>query len=384
MNSIYQLLNPDNTLSVNRLLAHSIGLVETIAYGALVAKWYYYSEHEMLDEDGWFYSTVPDLEESTALSEFQQKRCINNLSKLGLLKSKNKGMPARRSFKIVDDVDLLEKLLHEGEERISRIKPAAAESYIRKRRGSDACSEETAEQYPECDDSLLPRNFGASSEESPEPAPECDNIQLPTNFGACSEESEEQAPDNPAPLLLRNYGASSEETADLAPDKPGSLLRRNSGTCSEVLTSPNFIKSKVNNLKIINPINQYDENDMISRLKEERSAYSQLVRDNTDFDCLIEQNPDKTAEINELMGIMVDTICSTRPTIRVNGYDVPHEVVKSTFLKLDSSHIEYVLEAMRNNTSDVRNIRSYLITALYNAPSTINSYWGARVNHDMG
>ena len=60
MNSIYQLLNPDNTLSVNRLLAHSIGLVETIAYGALVAKWYYYSEHEMLDEDGWFYSTVPD------------------------------------------------------------------------------------------------------------------------------------------------------------------------------------------------------------------------------------------------------------------------------------------------------------------------------------
>ena len=79
---------------------------------------------------------------------------------------------------------------------------------------------------------------------------------------------------------------------------------------------------------------------------------------------------------------MVDAICSTRPAIRLNGEDVPRDVVKSTFLK-NSSHIEYVLEAMGNNTSDVRNIRSNLITALYNSRLTLNRYWQSRVNHDM-
>ena len=102
-----------------------------------------------------------------------------------------------------------------------------------------------------------------------------------------------------------------------------------------------------------------------------------------DYEFLIEQNPGKADTINELISIMVDAICSTRPTIRVNGEDVPHDVVKSTFLKLNGSHIEYVLEAMDNNTSDVRNIRSYLITALYNSRLTLNSYWKSRVNHDM-
>ncbi len=73
MNPFYLVLNPDNTISFNRPLAHAIGLSETIIYGALVAKWYYYSEREMLDDDGWFYSTVPDLQESTSLSEKQQR-----------------------------------------------------------------------------------------------------------------------------------------------------------------------------------------------------------------------------------------------------------------------------------------------------------------------
>ena len=80
---------------------------------------------------------------------------------------------------------------------------------------------------------------------------------------------------------------------------------------------------------------------------------------------------------------MVDVICSTSKTIRVNGQKVPHEVVKSRFLKLNSGHIDYVLTAMEKNTSEIRSIRSYLITALYNAPTTMDSYYKAWVNHDM-
>ena len=139
----------------------------------------------------------------------------------------------------------------------------------------------------------------------------------------------------------------------------------------------NPAQSNKDNPDIINPINQSggtDEMEYITKIKEECSAYAQIVWDNTDYELLIEQNPGKADTINELISIMVDAICSTRPTIRVNGEDIPHDVVKSTFLKLNSSHIEYVLEAMDNNTSDVRNIRSYLITALYNSRLTLNSY----------
>ena len=76
MNAIFQMLNPSNTLTVNRLLAHAIGLSEAVVYAALISKCSYYERNGMLDDSGWFYSTVPDLEASTALSEYQQKRCV--------------------------------------------------------------------------------------------------------------------------------------------------------------------------------------------------------------------------------------------------------------------------------------------------------------------
>ena len=119
------------------------------------------------------------------------------------------------------------------------------------------------------------------------------------------------------------------------------------------------------------------------QLKEERACYAQIVRDNTDYDILVEQFPEQADEINELISIMVDVICSQKKTIRANGEEKPHDVVKSRLLKLNSSHIEYVLAALKKNTSDVRNIRSYLITALYNAPVTMSSFYRAEVNHDM-
>ena len=79
----------------------------------------------------------------------------------------------------------------------------------------------------------------------------------------------------------------------------------------------------------------------------------------------------------------MDTVCSNREMIRVAGDDYPAEVVQSRFLKLNASHIEYVLDRMRENTTYVRNIKKYLLAALYNAPTTINSYYSSLVQHDM-
>ena len=87
--------------------------------------------------------------------------------------------------------------------------------------------------------------------------------------------------------------------------------------------------------------------------------------------------------LDELVELMLDTVCSRRETIRIAGDDYPAEVVKSRFLKLDSSHIEYLLDRMRENTTYVRNIKKYLLAALYNAPATIGNYYSSLVQHDM-
>ena len=79
----------------------------------------------------------------------------------------------------------------------------------------------------------------------------------------------------------------------------------------------------------------------------------------------------------------MDTVCSNREMIRIAGDDYPAEVMKSRFLKIDSSHIEYVLERMRENTTNVRNIKKYLLAALYNAPVTMDSYYTSLVSHDL-
>lgn len=131
MNAIYQLLNPDNTISLNRPLAHAVGLMETVVYSALIAKWQYYSDRDKLEQDGWFYSTIADLEESTSLSDKQQKRCITVLEKRGLIKCSQRGMPAKRSFYIIDDIVHLAGILAEGEEKMRSVKPSAAEKYKR-------------------------------------------------------------------------------------------------------------------------------------------------------------------------------------------------------------------------------------------------------------
>ncbi len=86
---------------------------------------------------------------------------------------------------------------------------------------------------------------------------------------------------------------------------------------------------------------------------------------------------------DELVELMVDTVCSKRQTIRIAGDDYPAEVVKSRFLKLTASHIEYILDRMRENTTYVRNIKKYLLAALYNAPVTMDSYYTSLVSHDL-
>ena len=87
--------------------------------------------------------------------------------------------------------------------------------------------------------------------------------------------------------------------------------------------------------------------------------------------------------LDEIVDLMLETVCTARKTIRIAGDDYPAELVKSKFMKLDSEHIRFVLNCMRENTTKVHNIKQYLRAVLFNAPSTIGNYYTALVAHDM-
>ena len=91
----------------------------------------------------------------------------------------------------------------------------------------------------------------------------------------------------------------------------------------------------------------------------------------------------KEALYEELFEVICEIVCVKRTTVKVAGEDYPYELVKSKFLKLDSGHLEYVMGCMKNTTTKIANIKSYMVTALYNAPSTINHYYQQEVQHDM-
>lgn len=114
-----------------------------------------------------------------------------------------------------------------------------------------------------------------------------------------------------------------------------------------------------------------------------REVYREIILENIEYTHLSQNSGYDRERLDELVELMVDTVCSARKTIRIAGDDFPAEAVKSRFMKLDSSHIEYVLSSMAENTTYVRNIKKYLLAALYNAPATISSYYTSLVNHDM-
>ena len=115
----------------------------------------------------------------------------------------------------------------------------------------------------------------------------------------------------------------------------------------------------------------------------EHRMYEDYFRDALEYEILLQQYPYEHDTLEGILDLLVDACCSRREYIRVGGDDRPRDVVKSRLMKLDSSHIQYVLACMKENVTDIRNIKQYLLTALYNAASTIGPYYQAKVNYDF-
>ena len=115
----------------------------------------------------------------------------------------------------------------------------------------------------------------------------------------------------------------------------------------------------------------------------EMESYRDLILENIEYDYLCREFSTYREDLDEIVELIVETVCARRKTTRIAGADFPHEVVRSRFLKLDSSHIEFVMECLHNNSTEIRNMKQYLLTVLFNAPTTMSNHYTAQVNHDM-
>ena len=111
--------------------------------------------------------------------------------------------------------------------------------------------------------------------------------------------------------------------------------------------------------------------------------YREIIKDNIDYHILKQDMKFDSDRLDEIVDLMLETVCTARKRVRIAGDDYPAELVKSKFMKLNGEHIRFVLDCMRENTTKIRNIKQYLKAALFNAPSTIGNYYTSLVAHDM-
>ena len=146
-------------------------------------------------------------------------------------------------------------------------------------------------------------------------------------------------------------------------------------------------KTDLSSTELSNPIQSNPPTPVGARMGTDgmgaRECYREVILDNIEYSYLVQDSHIDREQLDEIVDLIVDTVCSARKVIRIAGDDYPAEVVKSRFMKLDSSHVQYVMDCMKDNTTYVRNIKKYLLAALYNAPTTINSYYSSLVQHDM-
>lgn len=160
-------------------------------------------------------------------------------------------------------------------------------------------------------------------------------------------------------------------------DKQNSVILH-TGTLDDRKSERNKTEKNNTESNKTNPILSEADKDM-----DERASYRNYLNSQLDMEIMYERYPYDRETLDAIMDLMLDVVCSKRRTIRIAGDDKPVNVVKSQFLKINSMHLEYVMDCMKKNPTKVRNIKQYLLAAIYNAPLTMQSYYQAWVNNDM-
>ncbi len=147
-------------------------------------------------------------------------------------------------------------------------------------------------------------------------------------------------------------------------------------------SNSSYNNTNYNNKSYNNHINPSDQEQ--EGVESDVSAYIEIIKRNIEYDYFMQYGEWKDRALyDELFEIICEVVCVKRKVIRIGGEDYPYELVKSKFLKLNSAHLQYVIECMQNTTTKIGNIKAYMITSLYNAPNTMNHYYQQEVKYDM-
>lgn len=374
MNPFYLVLNPDNTISFNRPLAHAIGLSETILYGALVAKWYYYSERDMLDEDGWFYSTVPDLQESTSLTEKQQKRCIKALVDLKLIKCETKGMPDRRCFHLIDDYQKIIELIEIGKSISEEIKPAAFEKnqlkiMAREERKNAVGNVENPEQSGD-DTSPFSDSDDEKSRSAPFPEQQIqktgdensDENSPQTAWLPSSAKRSDQVPPKGPNKFRQKVGTSSAEKSEQVPPKGQNKFCQKVGTSSAQREyKSKYNQSKGKNLYIIDKSPNGEKSGAHS-VENFSDSLIEQVRKNIGYYSLM-----PVAGLN-FADCAVKAVCELMTAdnpVKLGPCEVASNVIKKTISHVNRDIIMQVSDKVYKKRGKIHSLSAYLKTAIF-------------------
>ena len=195
------------------------------------------------------------------------------------------------------------------------------------------------------------------------------NFFIPTDAGKAQKKSSEELPEPASEVGKTNFKKSEKQTSGSLKNKPLEVGKRDTNNTK-------FNNTEYNNLNLIL------SEDSDERL-DEYTAYSEIIKENMEMDILYERYPFDGELLDGIYDLILETVLCKGGSVVIARNEYPVQLVKSKFLKLNSMHIEYVLNCMKSNTSKVRNIKKYLLAALFNAPTTISGYYQAEVNHDM-
>ena len=184
-----------------------------------------------------------------------------------------------------------------------------------------------------------------------------------------------------------NLKKSENRTSGSSEIKPQEVGESNPNYTNYNQTYMNQTNYNQTELSYSNPINQSritgHKEDAIDTMDNAQS-YINLIKDNIDYDHHMKYDDYGKCELyEELFQVICEVVCVNHKTVRIAGEDYPYELVKSRFLKLNGSHLEYVIDRMKNVNAKIKNIKAYMITALYNAPNTMNHFYQQEVRCDL-
>ena len=156
--------------------------------------------------------------------------------------------------------------------------------------------------------------------------------------------------------------------------------------CNQLLClfhSNNTYKSNTESNLILSVAQESEDDKIRCDEMEQYSILEEKVKQNIDYDVLLQSYPNEVQLVQGIYELIVETVAYTGKKLVIASNELPTEFVKNRFMKLNYMHIQYVISSMKKNTTEIKNIKKYLLAALYNAPATMQGYYQAEVNHDM-